>query len=214
MDAQARQLATRLTTAFASAPSADARGWLWRPLLQLLARGEPVTATDLAAATGRTPEQIRQALAGLPDTEYDEAGRIVGSGITLRPTPHHFEVDGRQLYTWCALDTLIFPALLGRPARVTSPCHTTGTPVHLTVAPDKVARVEPATAVVSLVTPEDLTSIRSAFCNQVHFFASPAAAEPWLAQHPGATVLPVEQAFELGRPLVNTFSGRGPDRCC
>jgi hypothetical protein len=39
------------------------------------------------------------------DTEYDAHGRVVfGSGLTLRPNPHRFEVDGRTLYTWCALD--------------------------------------------------------------------------------------------------------------
>ena len=28
-------------------------GWLWQPLLRQLARGEPLTIADLAAATGR-----------------------------------------------------------------------------------------------------------------------------------------------------------------
>jgi hypothetical protein len=27
-----------------------------------------------------------------------EQGNIVGAGLTLRPTPHHFKVDGRRLY--------------------------------------------------------------------------------------------------------------------
>ncbi|MFI7523381.1 organomercurial lyase MerB [Micromonospora globbae] len=178
---------------------------LWRPLLKLLALGEPVTVEDLAQATRRTLDEVRDALAGLPDTEYDEQGRIIGHGITLRPTPHQFDVDGRALFTWCALDTLIFPAVLGRPARVQSPCHGTGVPVHLTVEPDQVTSVDPATAVVSIVTPETCASIRAAFCNQVHFFASPAAAQPWLDQHPEATVLPASEAFALGGPLTQTL---------
>ena len=139
--------------------SANMPAWLWRPLLQLLALGEPVTMADLAQATRRTVDEMRQALAGLPDTEYDERGRIIGHGITLRPTPHRFQVDGRQLYTWCALDTLIFPAILGHAARVESPCHGTGVPVHLTVEPDKVTSVDPATAVVSIVTPDACSSM-------------------------------------------------------
>ncbi|WP_445261008.1 organomercurial lyase MerB [Pseudonocardia sp. D17] len=151
MDSQAQQLATRLTAAFNGGGAASARPWLWRPLLQLLAQGRPVTVEQIAQATGRTPDQVRGALAANPDTEYDESGRITGSGLTQNPTPHHFEVDGRKLYTWCALDTLIFPAVLGRPARVTSPCHATGTPVRLTVEPDQVTSVEPTTAVVSIV---------------------------------------------------------------
>jgi len=205
MDSSAQQLATRLTAAFNGGGAASARPWLWRPLLHLLAHGEPVTVQQLAAATGRTGDEVRHALAANPDTEYDETGRVVGSGLTLRPTPHHFEVDGRTLYTWCALDTLVFPAVLGQPARVTSPCHANGTPVRVTVEPDKVTHVEPATAVVSLVTPDAPASIRTAFCDQVHFFATPDAATDWLGQHPGATVLPVADAYELGRPLTQAL---------
>ena len=195
--------------------SANMPPWLWRPLLHLLALGEPVTVDDLAAATGRTADEVRQALAGLADTEYDEQGRVIGHGITLRPTPHRFTVDGRQLYTWCALDTLLFPAVLGHPARVQSPCHGTGVPVHLTVEPDKVTSVQPATAVVSIVTPDACSSIRTAFCDQVPFFASPAAAQPWLDRHPGATTLPVAAAFALGGPLTQTLlTADGEGGCC
>lgn len=80
--------------------------------------------------------------------------------------------------------------------------------------PDQVTSVEPATAVVSLVTPDDLASVRSAFCNQVHFFATPDAASNWLHQHPGATVLPVAEAFQLGRPLTEKLlAGDFPSAC-
>lgn len=195
-------LVDKLGESLSSTLTAPALPWLWSPLLRLLARGEPVPIEDLAAATGRTVDGVRQALADLPDTEYDEAGRIVGYGLTQRPTPHRFTVDGRQLHTWCALDTLIFPTVLDRPADVESPCHATGTPVRVRAETDEVVDVEPATAAVSIVTPEQCTSVRSAFCNQVHFFASPDAAQPWLAEHPDATVLPVAEAFTLGRRLA------------
>ena len=39
-----------------------------------------------------------------------------------------------------------------------------------------ITSVDPPTAVVSIVTPDDLSSVRSALCNQVHFFASPAGS--------------------------------------
>ena len=87
------------------------------PLLRLLADGDPVTVQQLSVAAGRTIDEVRLGLAAMQDTEYDDQGRIVGQGLTLRPTPHRFTVDGEELYTWCALDTLIFPALLDRPAR-------------------------------------------------------------------------------------------------
>lgn len=40
--------------------------------------------------------------------------------------------------------------------------------------------VEPDTAVVSLVNPEDVTELRSSFCNRVHFFTSVDDARSWL----------------------------------
>ncbi|MDA8319161.1 MAG: organomercurial lyase MerB [Actinomycetota bacterium] len=205
MDSQAQQLATRLTAVFNGGGAASARPWLWRPLLQLLAQGQRVTVEQIAQATGKTVTQVREALAANPDTEYDEHGRITGSGLTQNPTPHRFEVDGRTLYTWCAMDALIFPAVLDHPAHMTSPCRATGTPVRLTVEPGQVTSVEPATAVVSIVAPETPASIRAAFCNQVHFFATPDAAKDWLDQHPGATVLPVADAYQLGQPLTEAL---------
>ncbi|MGH3982596.1 MAG: organomercurial lyase MerB [Pseudonocardiaceae bacterium] len=204
MNPVGQQLATRLTTAFNGGGAASAQPSLWRPLLTLLATGHPVTADELAAATGRSADDVRHALAAMPDTEYDEHGRVIGSGLTQRPTPHHFEINGRRLYTWCALDTLVFPAVLGATARVESPCHATGQPIRLTVDPTGVRDVDPASTVVSIVTPDDMSSVRSAFCNHVHFFANPNAAQGWLAEHPGMTVLPVADAYQLGQSLTQS----------
>lgn len=174
------------------------------PLLRLLADGDPVEVATLAAATGRPIEEIRDRLAAVPDTEYDEQGRIIGQGLTLRPTPHRFTVDGRELYTWCALDTLIFPVLLGRAARIESSSPVSGEPVRVGVEPAGVTSVEPAAAVVSLVNPETMTSIRSSFCNEVHYFTSPMDAQPWLKTHPGGEVVPVADAHRLGAALTTT----------
>lgn len=189
--------------------------WLFAPLLKLLAHGHPVTMEQLATAVGRSTEEVRDALTTMSDTEYDEQGRILGSGLTLRPTPHQFEVDGISLYTWCALDTLIFPAILGQTAHVTSPCHNTRQLVHLTVGSDGVTNVEPETAVVSLVTPDAPASVRAAFCNQVHFFVDREAARPWLSEHPSGSILPVAEAYQLSRPLTQTLiDGDTPPDCC
>ncbi|MDP9890107.1 organomercurial lyase MerB [Pseudarthrobacter enclensis] len=175
---------------------------LWLPLLHLLAQGEPVGIRDLAAVSGRTVREVSAALLAVPDTEYDGTGRIVGLGLTLRPTPHRLEMTGKQLYTWCALDTLIFPALLGTTARVESVCHATGEPVRLSTGAPGVTAVEPGTAVVSLVNPEDMSRVRSAFCNQVHFFASAQAAQPWLDAHPDGSILPVAAAAKIGAAMA------------
>lgn len=178
------------------------------PLLRLLVAGEPVPMTDLAREAGRSEEATRTALAATPETEYDDEGRIVGQGLTLRPTRHRFTVDGEELYTWCALDTLIFPVVIGRAAMIESTSPTSGGTVRVTATPTGVTAVEPASAVVSLVNPEDLSSIRSSFCNQVHYFTSAEDAQPWLTAHPGGEVRPVTDAYRLAKELTTIMLDR------
>lgn len=195
-------LVTLLAEGLTADDSAGRHDWLFQPLLRLLANGAPVSVAEIARFTGRSEDAVRAALAAWPDTEYDETGQVVGYGITLNPTPHRFVVAGIEVYTWCALDTLVFPGLLGRSARVESPCHASGVPVTMTVHPtDGVADLAPGTAVVSLVVPDPSASVRTGFCTQVHFFAGRSLADEWRAEHPGATVLPVADAYRLGREL-------------
>ena len=169
-------------------------------ILRLLAEGSPVPVETIASATGQAASEVERVL-GAGGAEMDEQGRLVGLGLTIRETPHRFAVGGRSLYTWCALDTLIYPAVLGR-AQVESPCRATGTPIRVEITAAGVERVEPAEAVVSIVRPRPGLPIRASFCNDVHFFRSADAAAPWLSRHPGAIVLPVADAFELGARLA------------
>jgi alkylmercury lyase len=211
--ATSETLADRLVASVSQVGSARTSPGLYRVLLRLLVRGEPVTITQLAAAAGQPVEGVQRIIAGWRDTEYDPQGRIVGYGLTLRPTPHQFTADGKQMYTWCALDTLFFPAVIGRPARIESPCGATGLPVRLTVDPDVgVTTLDPTTAVVSIVTPEQVTSVRATFCSPGRFFATRDAAHDWQAAHPGMDVLSVADAYQASRPLSAMVLGESVDR--
>ena len=180
-------------------------------ILRLLAEGKPVPLQSIATATGQTTAEVERALRA-SGPEMDEAGRLIGLGLSLRETPHRFNVGGRSLYTWCALDTLIYPAVLGR-AHVESPCRATGTLIRVDVTAAGVERVEPAEAVVSLVEPRPGEPIRSSFCDDVHFYRSASVAGPWLKERPDAIVLPVVEAFELGARLAATlFPAAHPPR--
>jgi alkylmercury lyase len=165
--------------------------------IRLLSHGAPITSTELAAAAGVDAADLANAPAG-QDIEYDGDGRIVGWGLTLKPTPHAFVVDGHRLYTWCAADTLMFPAILGGRADVESTCPATGPAIRLTVDPATgVSDVSPATAVISIPAPQDLDDarVRASCCNPGRFFATAAAADGWRAQHPRGKVLPVADAY-------------------
>ena len=176
-------------------------------MVRMLSRGSPIRVEEIAAASGQ-PHANRAALAESLEAagiEFDAEGNVVSAGLTLVPTQHRFEVEGRALYTWCALDTLIFPILLGGPARVESTCPGTGSTVRLDVTPDGIGMLRPPTAVVSLIAPTASEQVRRAFCDYVHFFASADAAAPWLAEHPDAVVVHAAEAFEIGKVLVSAY---------
>lgn len=166
-----------------------------------LATGEPVAPERIAARAHQPVEAVLDLLRRSP-AEWDTDGRLVGFGLSLRPTRHRFEVDGRSLYAWCAPDTLGLPVVLGRPARVESPCFASGEPIRIEVAPDGVRRVDPVTAVVSIVTPSvELADVRRRLCHEQHFFASAAAAAEWHEQRPDAIVVSIADGFALTRRL-------------
>ena len=53
-----------------------------------------------------------------------------------------------------------------------------------------------------------MSSVRSAFCNQVHFFASVDNAQPWLNNHPGGEVMSVEAAYRLAVTMATSMLGQ------
>jgi alkylmercury lyase len=208
---KATELTKRLSTSFLSMDDANT---LFVTLLRTLIRGEPIPQSELALLTGWSSERITTALEAISSIEIDEAKNIVGAGLTLRKTPHVFEVEGRQLYTWCALDALMFPPIIGKPARITSPCPSTGTLISLTVTPEGVSNLDPREAVVSLVLPDASSDVRSAFCRHVSFFSSETAAQAWLSSTPGGTVVNVTEAFRLGQDIaLQCFLGKPKTSC-
>ncbi|TAK00523.1 MAG: organomercurial lyase MerB [Candidatus Manganitrophaceae bacterium] len=178
---------------------------LFHPLLRLLVEGNPVSVGQIAATLHLSLSDVTSALGKLRSIEFDRDGNIVGAGITLNPTRHRFEVDGRKLFTWCAMDTLIFPMILNQTARVMSTCPATGITIRLTVTPGGVEYLEPADAVVSLPRlSEACCDVRADFCNQVHFFSSSDAASAWLSERHGATLLSIEEAWRIGGVLAGS----------
>ncbi len=188
-------------------------GELLGVLLPLLAEGRPVARIALEAALSWPAQRLDEALARLPNVELDSHGHIVGLGLTLRPTPHVFELGERRLYTWCALDALLFPSVLQQTAIVTSPCCATGKPIRLLVTPERVEEVVPEAAVVSLVLPSVDSDLRVSFCNRVSFFASEHAAAPWLRAHPEGIVAPVDEAHTLAKGIAQRVFGLACRTC-
>jgi alkylmercury lyase len=180
---------------------------LWPALLRLLAEGKPVSPEQLAASSHRSLQEV-QVLLHAADVRVDDEGNILALALSLVPAAHQFHLGEHVLYTWCALDTLAFPALLGRTARVISSCPVTGRAIHLTVTPETILDQEPASAVISVRLPgedTDLCHVQEDLCNAGYFFVSHEVASAWPSLHPQAVLLSLEEAFELGRVLANVI---------
>jgi alkylmercury lyase len=166
-------------------------------LLRLIARGRPVDLAELAAVSGPPAPDLERILRAQPGTEWDDDGRLVGFGLSLRPTAHRYLVSGRTLYTWCATDTLLFTVILGTDAVAESTCPATGQPIRLEITADAVTSVSPAGAVVSQRHRGDLVvNLRADVCDHSHFFASAVAAGAWVAAHPDGEILSITDAFD------------------
>jgi len=176
-------------------------------LVRLLANGRAVSPEQIASALHLKRADALTALRECcPDAELDEAGNVIGFGLTMTPTPHRFQIDDHTLFTWCALDTLFYPVWLKQTAHVKSVCPVTHASINLVVTSESVEAFEPASAVMSLVIPETADAccgVRSAFCNHVHFFSSSEAASAWVATCPDAIFLPITEAYRLGHLLLH-----------
>jgi alkylmercury lyase len=195
------QAACRL---FPAVPPVEQRAGL--VLLRELARGEPVAVAQLARALG-VPVETAQVLltdsAMSPFGHKDEEGRIQGFyGLSVTPTHHQLTINGRTLWAWCALDTLLYPELFHASAVIETRDPETGELVRLMVSPDRIETAEPAGVVASIRRPEgwDATSaarIIASFCHFHFFFASRESGERWVAKHPETFLLQLDEVYSF-----------------
>ena len=167
----------------------------------LLGDGRPFRPEELARRGNLPTEEVASFFDEWPMVQRDRQGRVVAfGGLTLEPTSHALEVVGRTLHTWCALDTLFLPELLGRPARIRSTSPETGETISLTVDGAGVHDVAPEGAAMTLheVGGFDLQDVVGTFCCYVHFFASEQAARAWAERSEGTYVASIAEGFEYG----------------
>ena len=170
-----------------------------------LAQGRPVSVAALAGSVRLREEAVLERLGRWPGLYYDKSRSIIGFwGLTIAPMPHRLSVNGIALYAWCAWDALFLPELIGGPIDVESTCRGSGQAVRLTARQTGVERAEPEELVLSFLLPDldrMYTDVITSFCHYVHFFRSPQAAQPWLAEHGNSFLLSLEDAYALGRRI-------------
>lgn len=180
---------------------------LIRPTIRLLADGQPVRLAQLAEASGLPVDQVEAALRATGDVDWTADGRVEGFGLTRRPTPHRMRIGEQDLYTWCAMDTLIFAVILDRTVQISSPDAATGEPLRFETDGHRVSAAEPPSMVVSWYVDSEAAGLRAATCQFGHFFASRESAAAWAAQYPQGGVLTLDEAMDAARTMVSDVFG-------
>ena len=179
---------------------------VWRSL----AKGRPITAErvdQIAADIGIARDEAYRFLRQMSERDTDD--NIVGvMGLSLSDHPHRFNVNGTQMATWCAEDTLFLPAMLKQTATIESESPLSKEKVRLTVSEDGVEGSDPPGAVVSIVVIDpdkaDISStpaIWGNFCHHIFFFASRQEGEQWAAGRDDIEILSLDEGFELGKQI-------------
>lgn len=176
-----------------------------KAILNLLANGDPVTPAEIGARAHEPEALVLATLKGWPDGTvfWNDEGRVVGSwGLAIPEMPHNFQAEGgKPIHAWCALDPFLIVPVIGRPARVESKDPVTAEPVIMTVTPEGIKDLSPASAVVSFITPDKPfdSDVIASFCEYVLNFASQESAQQWASERTGIVLLPAGEAFEVGR---------------
>lgn len=177
------------------------------PAYRLLADGRPVSPSVIAEAADLSPDEVETVLRDFGDVEWTSDGRVEGLGLTRRETPHRVRVGETQLYTWCAMDSLIAAAILDRPVRIESPDGTTGEQLVIEADGRRILAADPPSIVVSWYVDPSGEGVRAAGCQFGHFFASNASAASWLAKYPQGGILSLEEALDTARRFASESFG-------
>jgi len=173
-------------------------------LYRQLAKGQPVSSEVLAESVTEPSADVLAIINQWgSEVHRNNDGNMVGFfGLSLNRTAHSLEVNGQLLYTWCAWDTLFIPALLNQTVEINSTCPVTSQAIALEVSPSGILSAQPATAVVSLISPDPekiSENVTGTFCCHIHFFASKEVGEAWSEKNTGTSIVSLEDAYHLGR---------------
>lgn len=182
-------------------------------IYRLMSSGEPVEPAAVAESVSEVSvDQVKERLNSWPGVFRDESGRVVGfwgQAIDKLDPEYRLVRDDNTTYAWCALDTLFIPGILGKAVRVEASDPISGEAISVVVDAHGPREVTPTSARVSMLIPDGPFGydVIESFCHLVLFFASDQTGATWIAKHKGATLLSVEQAFELGRVLTERVAG-------
>lgn len=191
-------------------PTLETLAARWRsagPLLagfSLLAHGRPVSVEEIARAAGTENSQVEEAV-DAARCERDARGRLIDLyGMTLTPSLHRLAIDGKILFSCCALWAHVIPKLVDTTVRVESVDPLRRHLVRLSLSPSGVESADPlgAAATLAVATREAIdTDVCDAFCCQVRHFVSRESAEEFAADRPNCQAVDLSELQEAADQL-------------
>lgn len=123
--------------------------------------------------------------------------------LSPQPTPHRVRWNGQEGFTWCVLDALMLPFLVGCPVDVTTTTPVERVDIRLRASTESVESSHPE-AVVSLAAADEGREVRRSCCPYILAFTSLDEYRRWCDETPGvlATPLGLEQAWMLAADLT------------
>lgn len=174
--------------------------------------GEAVPLKTLAADSQLSVEEAELRLLEIEAAgraRRDEDGRLVGiGGLSIEPTPHVIEIDGRRFWTWCALDAVgIFTAFQATGEVLSTP--PIGSEVLQTQFQEGVTESQTALFVAGGY---DGTDVIESWCPNINFFATPELAHAWASEKgiEGDVVTIPEVAEAAGGIWATVVNGVAP----
>jgi alkylmercury lyase len=168
----------------------------------------PAQSTRLAEILGgdvREAEALAQQW-GWPGPRVEDGLISVDPERAKAAPRRHVRIGHRQFgVTGCAPDVFGYAPLVRPSLQLEETCSTTGTPIRLEFAKNRVVLVEPASTVLPILGPQwidqteglSMEDLDANVCVQAPFFSSAEAAQGWLATHPGGRIFPVREAWDL-----------------
>lgn len=165
--------------------------------------GEAPTATEIALRARLTPERARAAADRLLAREtllVTDDGRIDGiAGLTLRPTRHRLTVDGADVHTWCAFDSVGIPAAMGVDATARTSCGHCGEEIEVSFVAGATTSGELWGWIPALDPGE--RSLITNFCSRADLFCSREHLDAWYesAGRPPGDPATMDELLAMGR---------------
>jgi alkylmercury lyase len=137
-----------------------------------------------------------------PQFQDISAGRVTELfGITSEPTTHRIDVDGKILFSCCALVAHTVPAILGQAATVISTDPVSGNKIRISISEElELQDADPQASFGSLVDcdpGELLENPRSKFCCHVKHFTSATSAAEFCREDSRRYPVPIDE-FHAG----------------